>query len=409
MLRDALSPLAEREFRLLFLARLTSFLGSAIAPVALAFAVIDDLDGSASELGIVLAAGFVPQVIFTLVGGVIADRLPRHHVLVGSDLASGAAQVVAAALLLAGEAELWHLAVLQVVRGAASSVFYPASTGLVPQTVPDRLLQQANALLRMTMNTSFVAGAAVGGVLVAVAGSGWALAFDGVTYFASAAFLLAMRVAGTVRVPATFVAELREGWTEFRSRQWLWVIVVAALVGNMCSSGARQVLGPVVADRALGGAAAWGTILAFQSAGLIVGGVVALRLRPSRPLLVGVLGLFLWGITIPALALELPVLVIAGLAVIGGIGVELFGVYWDTALQQHVPRHALSRVSSYDALGSIVAIPIGLAVAGPIADGIGVSTTLWVAFALMTAAVGGALLSRDVRTLPRREPEPEPA
>jgi predicted MFS family arabinose efflux permease len=176
----------------------------------------------------------------------------------------------------------------------------------------------------------------------------------------------------------------------------------------MCSSGARQVLGPIVADRALGGATAWGTILAFQSAGLIVGGVIALRLRPQRPLLVGVLGLFLWGVTIPALALELPVLVIAVLGLIGGIGVELFGVYWDTALQQHVPRHALSRVSSYDALGSIVAIPIGLAIAGPIADGIGVSTTLWVAFALMTAAVGGALLSRDVRTLPRRDPEPTP-
>lgn len=368
--------------------------------------MIDDLDGSASELGIVLAAGFVPQVVFTLVGGVIADRLPRHHVLVGSDLASGAAQIAAAVLLLAGEAELWHLVVVQVVRGAASSVFYPASTGLVPQTVPERLLQQANALLRMTMNTSFVIGAALGGVLVAVAGSGWALAFDGVTYFASAAFLLAMRLAGTVRVPATFVAELREGWTEFRSRQWLWVIVIAALVGNMCSSGARQVLGPIVADRALGGAAAWGTILAFQSAGLIVGGVVALRLRPARPLLVGVLGLFLWGITIPALALELPVLLIAGLAVIGGAGVELFGVYWDTALQQHVPRHALSRVSSYDALGSIVAIPIGLAIAGPIADGIGVAETLWVSFALMTATVAGALLSRDVRTLPRRELEP---
>ena len=403
MLRAALSPLAEREFRLLFVARLTSFLGTAIAPVALAFAVIDDLDGSATQLGLVLMAGFVPQVIFTLVGGVIADRLPRHLVLVASDVISGVAQIAAAVLLLAGAAELWHLVIVQVVRGCASSVFYPASTGLVPQTVPGRLLQQANALLRMSMNLSFVAGAALGGVLVAIAGSGWALAFDGATYLAGAAVLLAMRIAGTVRVPSTFVGELREGWTEFRSRQWLWVIVIAALVGNMASAGGRQVLGPIVADRALGGAAAWGTILAFQSLGLIVGGILALRLRPRRPLLVGVIGLFLWGVTIPGLALELPVAVIAALGLVGGAGVELFGVYWDTALQQHVPQHALSRVSSYDALGSIVAIPVGLAIVGPIADALGVANTLWLSFALMTAAVAGALLSRDVRTLERRD------
>jgi hypothetical protein len=224
-----------------------------------------------------------------------------------------------------------------------------------------------------------------------------------------------MRIAGMVRVPSTFVAELREGWTEFRSRQWLWVIVIAALVGNMCSAGGRQVLGPIVADRALGGAAAWGTILAFQSLGLIAGGIVALRLRPRRPLLVGVIGLFLWGITIPGLALELPVAVIAALGLVGGAGVELFGVYWDTTLQEHVPQHALSRVSSYDALGSLAAIPVGLAIVGPIADALGVANTLWLSFALMTAAVAGALLSRDVRTLERRnaevvvDPEPDAA
>ena len=331
MLRDALAPLALREFRLLFAGRLISFVGSAVAPVALAFAVIDELDGSATALGLVLMAGWAPQIVFILVGGVVSDRLPRHLVLVGSNVVSGVAQLVIAGLLLAGSAELWHLAVAQVVRGVANSFFFPASTGLVPQTVPERLLQQANALLRMTTNASMVFGAAAGGLLVAMAGAGWALAFDGVTYLASAAVLLAMRIPGLERAGSSFVADLRGGWNEFRSRQWLWVIVLAALLGNMASSGSVQVLGPVVADSALGGAAVWGAILSAQAAGLIIGGAIALRLRPRRPLLVGQCAVLFWGLPLLGLALELPAVAIAALTLVAGIGLELFGVYWDTA------------------------------------------------------------------------------
>jgi predicted MFS family arabinose efflux permease len=407
MVRETLAPLGEREFRLLFVGRLVSFLGSAVAPVALAFAVIDDLDASASALGLVLMAGWVPQVVFILVGGVVADRLPRHLVLVGSNVVSGAAQIFVGVMLLTGAAELWQLAVAQVIRGFASSFFFPASTGLVPQTVPERHLQQANALLRMTTNTAFVVGSASGGLLVAAAGSGWAITFDGITYFASALILLAMRVEGSVRSGSSFLAELREGWSEFRSREWLWVIVLAALVGNMCSTGGVGVLGPIVADRELGGAAAWGAILAVQSGGLLLGGLIALRWRPKRPLLVAQIAVLFWGWLLFALASGLPAAVIAAGALLSGIGLELFGVYWDTALQQHVPRAALSRVSSYDALGSFVAIPIGLSIVGPISDTIGVKETLWGAFALFIIAQGSALLSRDVRTLPHRQMQSE--
>ena len=407
-MRDALAPLAGRQFRLLFAGRLTSFLGSAVAPVALAFAVIDDLDGSATSLGLVLMAGWIPQVLFVLVGGVVADRLPRHLVLVGSNTLSGLAQAFAAVVLLTGSAELWHLAVAQVVRGTATSFFFPASTGLVPQTVPAQFLQQANALLRITTNSSFVVGSAAGGLLVAVAGSGWAIAFDSLTYFASAAILLAMRIEGTVRAASSsFLGDLREGWGEVRSREWLWVIVVAALFGNMCSNGAFGVLGPIVADEALAGAKSWGTILALQSAGLILGGVVALRLRPRRPLLVAQIGVLFWGLPLLALALELPTLWIAAFAFVAGVGLELFGVYWDTALQQHVPGEALSRVSAYDALGSFVAIPIGLSIVGPVSDVIGVTETLWIAFGIFMVAQAAALLSREVRTLPRKDAEPQ--
>lgn len=406
MLREALAPLSEREFRMLFVGRLVSFLGTAVAPVALAFAVIDDLHAGATALGLVLMAGWIPQVLFILVGGVVADRLPRHLVLVGSNVVSGAAQLFVAVELLAGTATLSQLAAAQLVRGVATSFFFPASTGLVPQTVSERSLQQANALLRMTTNASFVIGSAGGGVLVAAAGSGWAIGFDGATYLVSAAVLLPMRVKGAVRVGSSFLADVREGWHEFRSREWLWVIVLAALIGNMCGTGVVGVLGPIVAKRDLGGAAPWGAILAVQSAGLIIGGLIALRWRPRRPLLVAQLGVLLWGWLSFGLAAGLPVWALAAGGLFAGIGLELFGVYWDTALQQHVPRHALSRVSSYDALGSFVAIPVGLSLVGPISDAIGIDATLWAVFALFMLAQGGALLSRAVRTLPRKDAEP---
>ena len=398
-----LAPLAEREFRLLFFGRLVSFLGSAVAPVALAFAIIDDLDGSASQLGLVLTATWLPQIAFILVGGVVADRLPRHLVLVGSNTVSGAAQLFAAGVILTGTAELWHLFLTQLVRGVAQAFFFPASTGLVPQVVSESKLQQANALLRMPQTGSAIVGTALGGILVAAVGSGWALAFDSVTYFASALILLLIRVPGRVRAQQRFARELREGWSEFRSREWIWAIVVAATFGNMIGQGCWAVLGPVIADRELGGADTWGFVLACTAAGLFAGGIVALRWRPRRYLLVAQISVTLSCANIVALAAGVPVVALAAAAFVLGFCVEIFGVYWDTALQQHVPREALSRVSSYDALGSFVAIPIGLSVVGPVSDAIGIEPTLWIAAALFVAAQSAALLSREVRTLERKE------
>jgi len=412
----SLAPLREREFRLLFVGRFASYIGSAVAPVALAFAVIDELEGSPTDLGLVLMAAWLPQIVFVLIGGVFADRLPRHFVLVGSNVLSGGAQAIAAILLLTDNAEIWHFAALQVVRGIASSFFFPASTGIVPQTVSAPLLQQANALLRLTTNAAAVLGTAAGGVAVAAAGSGWAIAFDAGTYFLSAGVLLFMRLPGTIKASSSVLRDLTEGWLEFRSRQWLWVIVIAALFGNMAANGSMGVLGPVVAEDALGGAAAWGAILAAGAVGLVLGGLITLRLKPRRPLLVGQIALLFWTLPLAALALELPTVAIAAFALLAGIGLELFGVYWDTTLQQHVPQEALSRVSSYDALGSFVAIPIGLSIVGPVSAAIGVSATLWVAFGICIVAIGGAFLSRDVRTLERRDdtvirvdPTPDPS
>jgi MFS family permease len=413
VLRQALSPLAEREFRLLFVGRTISLFGTAFAPIAIAFAVLD-LTGSPSDLGLVLAAGFVPQIFFILVGGIWADRLPRHHVMVVSDLVAGAAQAGIAVVVLTGVAEIWHLIALQVVRGIASSFFFPASQGIVPQTVSARLLQEANALLRLTRNGTQISGTAAGGILVAAVGPGWALAFDAVTYFLGAVFLLALRLTRDLKMPERqFVRELREGWDAFRSRAWLWGIVLQFAFVNAAYMGAWAVLGPVVAQEELGGAAAWGLILASQSAGFILGGVVTLRYRPDRILLVATLAIFL---TVPPLLLlapPAPVVVIALAAFAAGFGIEIFGVFWDVAMQQQIPSDQLSRVYSYDALGSFVFIPLGAAVAGPVADLVGVTEALVGAAAVIVVATALVLLIDEVRDLRRIDPmsapgEPEP-
>jgi MFS family permease len=409
VLRDALSPLAEREFRLLFVGRAVSLFGSAFAPVALAFAVID-LTGSASDLGIVVAAGAAPQVVFVVVGGIWADRLPRHHVMVVSDVVAGTAQAAMAVLVLTGAAEIWHLVALQLVRGTASSFFFPASSGIVPQTVSARLLQEANALLRLTRNGTQIGGAAAGGIIVAAIGSGWALAFDAATYFAGAAVLLALRLPRGLTMPERhFVWELREGWNAFRSRSWLWSIALQFSFVNACSVGAWSVLGPIVADRELGGAAAWGFILAAQAAGLIVGGLFTLRYRPERILLVATLAIFLMAPPMLVLAIPAEWWVIAAVAFVAGFGIEIFGVFWDVAMQEQIPPEQLSRVYSYDALGSFVFIPLGAAAAGPIADAVGVEETLVGAGLVVVVATALVLPIADVRTLRRRSAQSEPA
>jgi len=403
--RVAFGPLRLPDFRLLFAGELISLLGTAVAPIALAFAVLD-LTGSATDLGYVLAAGWAPQVVFILVGGVLGDRLPRTLVMVGANLLSAAAQGVAAGLLLAGVAQVWQLALLQAVRGTATALFFPAAQAVVPEIVETELLQPANALIRLAQNSSTVLGAGIGGVLVAAAGPGWAIAFDAATYLASALILVWIRVTRVVREAGqTIVRDLIEGWNEFRSREWLWVIVVCASVGNLVATASFGVLGPLVAKLYLGGATAYGAILASQGAGFIAGGVLSLRWRPQRPLLVSVLFLLPTAAEVACYAAVRETAVIAAVGFVAGLGLEVFGVNWITALQQHVPRQVLSRVSSYDALGSFVFIPLGLVIAGPLAAQLGVTETLWLFLAIGVASIGGALLSRDVRTL-RRVDEP---
>ena len=379
-----------------------------MAPVALAFAVLG-LGGSASDLGIVLALSIVPQVFFLLVGGVIADRMPRHLVMIGSNLAAGVAQAVAAYLLISGNAEIWQLAVIGLVRSVSSSFFYPASAGIVPQTVPTEDLQSANALLRLALNATNIGGAALGGLLVALAGPGWAIGIDALSYLVAAAILLPMKIRAPERTgQESFAHELVEGWREFSSRTWIWVVVLGFAFANAAEAGALNVLGPVIAKESLGGASVWGLVLAASGIGLVIGGVIALRIRPERPLFVGVVAITLLFPPLVLLAIEAPWPVIAASTLLAGIGVELFAVFWDTALQAHVPNDVLSRVSAWDAIGSLVLIPAGYAIVGPLADAIGIEETLWLCAGIVFVAITAQLLSRQVRELPRLPPEPEP-
>jgi MFS family permease len=395
-------PLGLRSFRLLFLGRMTSQVGNAFASVALAFAVLD-LTGSKADLGYVLAARSLPLVVFLLVGGIWADRLPRHQVMVVSNVVSGLSQAAIAALLLLGHAQIWELMVLAAVNGTSSAFFFPAAVGIIPQTVPQSMLQGANAVLRLGTNASFIGGAAIGGLIVAATSPGIGLAVDGASFLIAALLLAMIQLQPGLRMEGSnFVGELAEGWHEFRSRPWLWAIVLQFGFTNAIEQGSQSVLGPAIAKDHFGGAAPWGLVLTAQSLGLIAGGLLLLRFRPRRLLLAATLGFLLTVPFLLALAGPAPLVGVVAAAAIAGLGVEIFGILWDTTIQQEIPQEKLSRVSSYDALGSFVLIPLGLAVAGPVAQAIGTRPTILGAAAISLTATLAVLLVRDVRTIARR-------
>ena len=400
--RAVLSLLSLRNFSLLFSGRCVSFLGNALAPVALAFAVLD-LTGSATALGLVEAARMVPQLIFLVVGGVIADRLPRSTVLVGSSIVAGASQAIVAALLLSGQAELWQLVVLEAINGIAFALYYPADSSIVPLTVPEDQLREANAVLRFGTNATMILGAAAAGVLVAVFNPGWAIAADALTFFAAAALMGAMRgIEAATSGESSVLRDLRDGWSEFIGHRWLWTVVLQFSVMLLGFFGAFMVLGPVVSVDEYSGAASWAAIVGGQSAGLLAGGLIALRWHPSRPLLVATIAVFGNALPLAALAMGLPLGVIVVAAVVNGVGMELFGVYWYTALHEHVAPEALARVSSYDAFGSLIIAPVGLVAAGPVAAAIGIDAALWLGVLLIVVPTALVLLVPEVRNLRAR-------
>jgi MFS family permease len=407
---DAFGALRERRFRLLWMGQATSTLGDGLVPVALSFAVIQTLDRSATALGVVLAAQILPLVAFVLVGGVWADRLPRQLVMLASDVVRGTVQAIAAFLLLTGTAELWHLVVLIAIYGTAEAFFQPAETGLVPATVSPARLQQANAMLGLTRSFSFVIGPAVAGVIAATTNPGIVFVVDSGSFVVSAICLALLRLPRAARQGErqSFFAELAAGWRELVSHTWLWVIVLWASTYLFAVVAPFMTLGPVVAKESLGGAAAWGMIAAGWGAGAVAGGLLALRWKPARPMLACSILVVLVAPAIALLALRAPAPAIAVAQAIGGIGMGFFAAVWQTTLQQHVREDALSRVSAWDWMGSFAFLPLGLVLAGPVSDAIGVSTTLWISVAWALLSTFVVLLVPEVRNLRRLEEELEP-
>lgn len=415
----SLAPLRYRPFRNLVTGRVLTALGNGVAPIALAFAVLD-LTGSVADVGLVVGARSLANVVFMLFGGVLADRLPRHLVLVGSSLLAAGTQGAVAALVLTGTATIPLLMSLGAVNGVVAAFAFPATAALVPQTVPETVRRAANAVNRLASNAAMIIGAALGGVLVAAVGPGWGLAADALT------FLLSGLAFARVRVPELrqrgtagpgVLTELREGWREFAGRTWVWVVVLAFMLINAALAGAHQVLGPAVADATIG-RSGWGLVLATETTGMVVGGLIALRLRVRRLLLLGVVCCFAEVPLVVALALtadlagtlRLPVLVLS--ALVAGMAIEQFGVAWDTSLQDQIPADRLARVYSYDMLGSILAMPVGQVVAGPVALAVGTRSTLLGAAGIVLLATLGMLASRDVRRMehrPASAAEPAPA
>jgi MFS family permease len=396
-----LGVLRERNFRLFFSGYAISLFGSSMVPVALSFAVLNEGRG-ADAIGYVLAAETVPLVALLLLGGVIADRFSRRLTMLGADLVRFASEGTLAILLLVGRPPLWAFMALAAVLGAGQAFFNPAMTGLLPDMVSRERLQQANALRGIANSTGAVLGPSLAGVIVALGGAGWAIAIDAATYAVSAACL--WRLAIPRRGPAeasSLLAQLKVGWQEFRSRTWLWLIVAQFATFNAVCFGPFMVLGAVVAHDQLGGAGAWGAILAALGVGSVLGGITAIRLRPGRPLVIAEIGVAFFAAPIALLALPAATALIAVAAGIAGFGLSVFGTLWETTVQHHIPPAVLSRVSSYDWFGSVAFVPLGYLIAGPVAGLIGVRTLLLIAAAWAVASCVAVLLSRDVRRLGR--------
>ncbi|MGH2463410.1 MAG: MFS transporter [Candidatus Limnocylindria bacterium] len=404
-LRANLGALEERNFRLLWLGQTGSTIGDGLTFVAIAFAVLG-IGGTATEIGIVFAAYSLPNVVFLLAGGVWADRLPRNLVMLSSDALRAVVQTALAVLLFTGTAEIWHIGLAAAMHGTASAFFAPASTGLMPQVVTAARLQQANALMAVSRGAAFVIGPAVSGILIAASGPGLVFAIDAVTYLLSMATLALLRIP---RAPAdaeraSFASELAHGWREVRSRSWLSAALMTFAVSNV-ALGAFMVLGPVIVDRELGGAAEWGVILTAGAVGGLIGGGVALRWRPPRPLVVSFGVMLVVASRTLVLVVPFPVVVIAAASLVSLAAISIANTLWETVLQQRIPQSSLSRVSSYDWMVSLVFQPVAFALVGPLADTIGEVPTLLLAAVLGLAANGAVLLVPSVRNMRRFEAE----
>jgi MFS family permease len=368
-------------------ARTIDDLGNGMAPIALSFAVLDRT-GSVSDLGLVVGARSLANVLLLLIVGVLADRFPRTVVLQGSAALAAVSQAVVAASVFGHFDSLVLLAALGVLNGAASAASLPAAAALTNQTVPANLVRQANALARMGTAAAGIVGSSVGGVLVGT---------DAASFVVVAVLFSRLRLDDAApRARASMPHELRVGWRTFVANTWVWAIVLQFLVLNAVVNGGVQVLGPSIAQRTIG-RTAWGLVLAVQTFGSLVGGLLAAHWLPRRAMFYGVAACFVDALPLLALGYlpNLPALLVA--MFLGGFLISQFAIAWAVALQRYIPEDKLARVYSYDALGSFIAIPIGQVAIGPVALAIGDRSTLAIGAALVVLVTSAVLVVPSVR------------
>ncbi|MBO6702293.1 MAG: MFS transporter [Pseudomonadales bacterium] len=397
--KDGLVLLTDRDFARLFAAYLVTYLGTAMAPIAIAFGVLD-LTGSTRDSAIVIAASTTGQILILLIGGTLADRTSRHRLLVFADVIAFCSQGAIAWLLMIGEATVMNLAGLMLITGVAYALHQPSITGFIPQIVDRKKLQAANALLGVARNGAFTLGAALAGVLVANIGAGPTLALDALTFGLSGLLILSLRPKPQASTEsATFFEDLRLGWREFISHKWLWTIVLQFSLIVASLEAVFGLLGPAVSREYLGGAVSWGIIAAGFGAGTILGGLLAIRLRVERPMLFASLLVLFWSITPLLLSVPMAVPIVAMGAFVAGFTGQIFGVLWYTTLQTHVPSALLSRVSAYDHLGSVGIAPLGIIASGFLYESIGFRDTLYWCAALVVVPTLLVLCVREVREI----------
>lgn len=370
-----------------------------MAPVALTFAVIHR-GGGATEVGWVLGATTLPLLVFLLAGGVLADRFGRRRLMLHADYGRSVVQSALGIAIIVTRPSLAVFIAAELLVGTGEAVYVPSMIGLVPSIASAENLQRANALTSLSWTTGVLVGPAIAGIIVVSASAGWAVLADGLSYLASAVFLTAMRLGPLVRTSApAFWRDLGTGWREFRSRTWLWAIVAQFFLFHLLIYAPFMVLGAIIAHHALGGAGAWGAILSANGAGSVLGGLIMLRHRPRHPLRFGELAMLGWALPLLALAAKSPTAVVAACAGVAGLGLSCLGTLWDSTMQREIPPELLSRVSSYDWLGSIGSLPIGYVIAGPVASTIGVSRMLTLGAALLCATVALTLATPQIRNL----------
>lgn len=415
--------LAGRDFRLLLAGQSASNLGTNIVTVAMAI-YITRRTGSTTDLGVILAAQTAPFIVLLLLGGVYADRLQRRQVMIVTDLVRGALHAALATLIIAGTPTIAQIAVIEGLWGTAWAFFQPAYTGLLPETVTEPDIKVAQSLMIGSWNASMLLGPAIGTALVLGAGAAGAFAVDAASFLASAVLLVPVRprrrspaiAAGAVanRVIAASapsspalrstrwadaLEELREGFAEVRSRAWVWGTILAYTVTMLCFFATWNSLAPQASSEVYGSVAIFGVLTAVSGAGAVAGSLLGSVWHPRRPLLTGCAIGMTWPASALLLALGVPLWTMIAWALLAGLSSAFLDIVWETALAHNIPPHALSRVSSYDWMGSMALLPLGYALAGPLAGALGTRAVLGVGGAVGVIAVALSLLPRSTREL----------